>query len=538
MGRIVNSTNVRGSVATGAAPARGGAALAPEVLPSGRAARSWAAAGWVFLGAVLALVVANAEALHGLVSLWAFAGLEYGFVVAAISLWLLWRSRDCLRSAVPVQDWRALWLVLPVAAGTWLAYLLDVRIAQDVLFVAGLAALTWALLGPAVLRIAAGPLVFALLSLPIWNYFKPVLQAMTVRATAFALELTGTPTFVDEIYVHTPKGAIVVLSQCSGAQYFQAGVTLGALYAYLGFRSFRLRILVLIGFAAAAVVGNWIRVYVIVHLGKLTEWQHFLVGWGVFALLLVGVFAAGVRLQRREERSARALHSVSVPMTGPSSTRSLGTAAISALIVTLLLAAGPMAERWQESALPVAAPAVAPLGVRPPWSGPLAPDRSWQPSFAGAAGHLQATYHSSSGDVSAYWAWYPHQGRRSQVISQSNSVYTAPWEPAWDTAGSGYRQFRSPDGSYFEVVETALSNPQTGARRLVWHWYRIGGRGVVQPWKAKLFQVLGLLHGRADAVVVALSAGADDREAARSLLLEFALANSTSLHLTASRGSP
>jgi len=491
----------------------------------------------VFIVALAVVVAANGEALSAWLMLWAFGGLEYGFAILGVSAWLLWQARGQLHNAAVSPDWRGLWLVVPVGIATWLAYLLDVRIAQYVLFDAGLAALTWTLLGPAVIRVAAVPIAFFLLALPIWNYFEPALQAMTVRATALAFELTGTPAFVDETHIYTPHEEVLVLAQCSGAQYFQAGMTVGALYACTGFRSWSLRALVLAGFAAVAIAGNWIRVYVVILLGRLTEWQHFMVGWGIFALLLAVAFKAGTRLQRRE---AVLPHVEYVAARGTAACPTEFFIALSALAVvaTLLLAAGPIADRWLTAPPRDRAAKIAPISVRAPWSGPFVPDRSWQPLFAGAQSQAQGFYHGPVGDVSGYWAWYARQGHRSQAVNQSNAVYGPPWEPRGGYAGVYYKRIPVANQHFLEVSETWLSNPQTGAQRLVWHWYCIAGRDVVQPWQAKFTQLAGMLHGRSDALVTVVSTDARDPGTAKAVLRDFVLTNFTTIHAPASAESP
>jgi EpsI family protein len=491
----------------------------------------------VFLVALAVVVAANGEALSAWLMLWAYGGLEYGFAILGVSMWLLWQARGRLRDAAVTPDWRGLWLVVPVGIATWLAYLLDVRIAQYVLFDAGMAALTWTLLGPAVIRVVAVPIAFLLLALPIWNYFEPALQAMTVHATALALELTGTPAVADETHIYTPHDEVLVLAQCSGAQYFQAGMTVGALYACTGFRSWSLRALVLAGFAAVAIVGNWIRVYVVILLGQLTEWQHFMAGWGIFALLLAVALKAGTRLQRREKVLR---HVKYVAARGTAACPKEFVIALSALAVvaTLLLAAGPITDRWLTASAPDRAAKIAPISVRAPWSGPFVPDRSWQPLFAGAESQVQGFYHAPLGDVSGYWAWYARQGHRSQAVNQSNAVYAPPWEPRGGYAGVYYKRIPVANQHFLEVSETWLSNPQTGAQRLVWHWYCIAGRNVVRPWQAKFTQLVGMLHGRRDALVTVVSTDARDPGTAKAVLRDFVLANFTTIHAPASTESP
>jgi EpsI family protein len=75
------------------------------------------------------------------------------------------------------------------------------------------------------------------------------------------------------------------------------------------------------------------------------------------------------------------------------------------------------------------------------------------------------------------------------------------------------------------IAETRLENQQTGAERLAWHWYEVGGRNVAQPARAKLAQLLGRLSGRQDAAAFVISTDGRDLDAARLVLMSFVSSN-------------
>ena len=77
------------------------------------------------------------------------------------------------------------------------------------------------------------------------------------------------------------------------------------------------------------------------------------------------------------------------------------------------------------------------------------------------------------------------------------------------------------NGNSLSVIETRLEHVETGAERLVWHWYQIGGQNVVQPWRAKLAQMIGLLKGKPDAMVIVLNTDGNEYHEARKLLRNF-----------------
>jgi EpsI family protein len=489
------------------------------------------AAGTAFLVALAVVAAANGEALHALLRQWMFGGLDYGFVILAISVLLLWRTRARVRDVRVAPDWRGLWLVIPIGIATSLAYLLDVRIAQYVLFIASVATLIGTLLGFATLRIAAGPLALLLLAMPIWNYFKPALQAMTVRVIALALELTGTPVFVDETYIYTPHRAILVLASCSGAQFLQAGLTLGALHAYLNFRRARVRMMVIADFAFMALVGNWVRVYALVFLRTFSGDEHFVFGWAMFGVMLIPAFFLASRLRRYESRlSARTASGPHAPepdriVSALTDRPALAkTVAIAAITASLLIIGPVLASN--STAVSPATGMLRPIGVRPPWSGPFGAQTGWKPSFRQFDAEAMGAYRMSDQEVVGYWVFYANQNQVGKVVNELNTVYDpAHWRPRGGYAGTDYRQVALEGEQVLNVVETRLENLHSGAERLVWHWYRVDGREVVRPWQAKFAQLAGLVHGRRDAVAVVLSTNVTDLAEARHVLRDFVRTN-------------
>jgi EpsI family protein len=428
--------------------------------------------------------------------------------------------------------------VIPIGIATSLAYLLGVRIAQYVLFIASVATLLGTLLGFATLRIAAGPIAFFLLAMPIWNYFKPALQAMTVRAVALALELTGTPAFVDETYIYTPHAAILVLAACSGAQFFQAGLTLGALHAYLNFRGSLVRLSVTADFALMALVGNWIRVYALVFLPTLSADQHFVFGWALFGLMLILAFLLAARLQRYESSFQEpAAAGPNTPGSGQTVTAlaaqpSLARTSAVAGIATLLLIIGPVLASGPAEMSSVAVKLL-PIEVRSPWSGPFHPQTGWKPSFRQFDAEVTAAYRREDREVIGYWAFYARQNQVGKVVNELNTVYNpAHWRPRGGYAGTDYGQVALQGGQTLSVVETRLESLQSSEERLVWHWYRVDGRDVVRPSQAKLAQLVGLLHRRRDAMAVVLSTDGKDLDSARIVLHEFVKTNMQALCTT------
>src|SRR5262245_39643854 len=120
----------------------------------------WRSAGSALVVALLALIIANQEALGSWVQLWLYSGQGYGLLAAAASAWLLWRCLPQLATLTPRPDWRAWLVALPIAVAGGFAYLVDLRVLEFALFVGAAGALTWAILGRESARLLAFPTLF------------------------------------------------------------------------------------------------------------------------------------------------------------------------------------------------------------------------------------------------------------------------------------------------------------------------------------------------------------------------------------------
>jgi EpsI family protein len=484
----------------------------------------WRRAAVAYLAALILLAAANRTTLAAWIRQWPLETHYYEFAVVAIAAWLLWRCRGDLASETPRPDWRALPVVTTLAAALWLAYLIDLRLAELALLIAAAIVLAWAVYGAKVARILAYPLAFLLLALPFWAYFQPTLQNLTVAATAGALRAAGVPVFVDSTYIQVPQGTVNVLTECSGSQFFQAGVTLGALYAYLAVRRAWTRIVVLASFAIVAIVGNWIRVSALIFSGRLSDIEHLNVGWGVFAVTMLPLLWFVVRLQKYDQPPAptplRRSHAESIA-SAPTLTR---LAATTSIAVALLV--GPAALRNGPALDGHTAVDLAPMQASSPWSGPFEAAGGWRPQlqYPDAAAH--SAYRLGAHSVAMYWAYFSPQAQGHEVINDRNSMYDArDWRPRAGNGETTYKAVTLPDGTTFTVAETRLEHRDTRAERLVWHWYSVAGREVARPIYAKLAQIAGAIAGRRDAWVIVLSTDVRDIADARATLANFVQSN-------------
>ncbi|HEU5480480.1 MAG TPA: exosortase A, partial [Candidatus Tumulicola sp.] len=287
-----------------ALPGLGTSVGSPRVSTPAASAR--AAPGWpralVALGVVLAVTVAAYfGTAAGMVAIWARSEtFAHGFVVVPIALWLVWRMRSRLREIEPQPSW----LPLPFMAGAGFAWLAGevgaVNALTQFAFVAMLVLAVPATLGLRVARAMLFPLGFLFFAVPFGEFLLPTLMAYTADFTIAAVRLTGVPVLREGLQVFSvPNGRWSVVEACSGVRYLIASVVVGTLFAYLNYRTMRRRLAFVGVSIAVPIAANWIRAYMIVMLGYLSDNKiatgvdHIIYGWLFFGLVMLIMFWIG-----------------------------------------------------------------------------------------------------------------------------------------------------------------------------------------------------------------------------------------------------
>jgi len=265
-------------------------------------ARRWIAVFGAFVFACLLSLAAFPDAWFGMARVWwESETYTHGFIALPCAAWMIWRRREDW-AELPQHHW---WPALAAVLGCgllWLAGRLGgVSSLEQIAAVALIPSTLLLLSGPAVVRALAFPLAFVFFAVPIGDFLTPIMMDYTADATVTALRWSGVPVYREGLHFMLPTGSWSVVEACSGLRYLLASLALGVLYAYLQFRTLRYRL----GFMALAIVvpivANWIRAYMIVMLGHLSNMQiatgvdHLIYGWLFFGIVMGLLFWFGSR---------------------------------------------------------------------------------------------------------------------------------------------------------------------------------------------------------------------------------------------------
>ena len=123
----------------------------------------------------------------------------------------------------------------------------------------------------------------------------------TADFTVAAIKASGVPVYREGNNLLIPSGRWSIVEACSGIRYLIASLMVGSLYAYLSYRSPVRRVLFIAASFIVPIIANWLRAYMIVMLGHLSNntiavgVDHLIYGWVFFGIVMALLFWVGSR---------------------------------------------------------------------------------------------------------------------------------------------------------------------------------------------------------------------------------------------------
>ena len=502
--------------------------------------QAWNSAWVAVTAAIIAILLIFRDTGLSLVEIWARSGtFTHCFFVAPISLWLIWRIRQDLASMTPLpHPWTGL-LVAGASFAWLLGELATVGVVAQFAFVTMLILIVPAVLGWSVAWRMAFPLLFLYFSVPFGEFAMPQLMAWTAQFTVLGLRLSGIPVYQEGLQFIIPSGSWSVVEACSGVRYILASLTVGTLFAYLNYRSFK-RKLVFIGVSLIVpVIANWLRAYMIVMLGHFSGNKlavgvdHLIYGWVFFGFVIFMMFVIGARWSDETEipRILRGRTAEKDRRYGTS-----GRVWLSSIVSVVIAASAPMAERSIKHGMTNIPPSFpGPLPLKEGWTlqdGGISPE--WKPVYVNPSAELSQVYVLGRNTVGLYLGYYRKQDYKRKLVSSENTLVKSN-DPVWAKVASGSTEMvfnKSP--VRVNTAELRAGDVQSEAKRLVvQEFFWVDGELTGSSVKAKLLTALALLRGHGDdSAVVILYSPKGPHEDGNVAIAAFIEANSGSIMQT------
>jgi len=485
------------------------------------------------LAAVGAIVALHWQTAASMVAIWSRSEtFAHGFVIIPIFLWLVWRDRAKL-AATPAKPWWPGLVIVFLAGAVWsVNSIADVLVFQQLALAVMVQAAIVSVVGLRVARILAFPLAFLLFAVPAGEILVPTLMEWTADFTVAALRLTGIPVYREGNQFIIPSGTWSVVEACSGIRYIIASVMVGTLFAALTFRSPARRFWFVAASVIVPVVANWLRAYMIVMVGHLSDNRlavgvdHIIYGWVFFGLVMCLLLWVGAKWQEAPLRVDRA-DGAAAPMPW------IGFKASTAGLLSVAAAAIVVAGLWVPIAALARSPSVGgtPVIAQVPgtggWTAVASQLSSWRPAYSGYVAEQRSTFEKGAMKVGLHIAYFRGQKKGSELITSSNAL-VAPEDTQWKILGDDTARVEW-SGAERVVDRASIRGGRERIRAM--RLYRIGGRETSSVYVAKALLGWSRLTRRGDdaALIVMFTPAGDSAEVADESLKLFAREMSPSI---------
>ena len=416
---------------------------------------------------------------------WDQPGYSHGYLVLGIFLFLILRStRSIVEDEIKPNYWAAPFLVFASLLWTlsfhahiqviqWM--LLPVMLVFFHILVFGLRA-GWQLLFP---------ILFLGLGIPVWDYLHVPLQGLTVFIITHLLQMVGIPIFIDAFFVTIPGGAFVIAGGCSGLRYLLVMLTLSSLYAYLNYSRWVTKAALVATAILFGLTMNWLRVFIIIVVGHMTDMQSGLVkdheffGWVLFAIIFIPFFFLAYKyadwfnddppqVKNRQHFS------------GNLKTTSWIVAFVCTFTLPLIIK--PVVSSIDGTEVPV-------------FTGKLAPDRGLfiKPGYHGADFTVDRISSFRDSQIQVSFRAYDIQQQGKELIGYGNKPYSSNWQ-----LENGYVK----NNFHYQEVRHRF----TGQHLLVALQFSISGYKVADKTTAKLLEMFKPLMTKTRSGVLILAA--------------------------------
>lgn len=189
------------------------------------------------------------------------------------------------------------WLQLIAIAGCSLLWYLfeslSISLPAYFLIIALIALFISASLSFQVLRAALPYLGLLIFTIPVWGELNGLLVDLSSSMVGEAVKLSRMTALIDGSNIFLPSGTIFIADGCSGLRYLTVALLIGYILALVNNYRTPQAITTILLAVLLGLFANWLRIYLLVLIGYVTEMQsslmrdHETFGWFVFALILI-----------------------------------------------------------------------------------------------------------------------------------------------------------------------------------------------------------------------------------------------------------
>lgn len=245
----------------------------------------------VFL--LLVFVLAYGSTLNDLMSRWLQfdSAQSHGLIIVALFLMMMHKR---LPYAIPLMNHRTSGILLIVCSSfLWfIAILVNVNIVEQLSVIFILGSILYSLYGFKRNLFVLTPVLFLFFSIPIWDYLTSTLVQLSSDVVSYLVRQSDVMAYIEGNSIYFATGTIQIVDGCSGLRYLTISMVLACYLLMDSQATLKQRLSLLVVAIILGLSTNWLRIYIIVMLGYLTDMQSSLVteghetfGWILFCIV-------------------------------------------------------------------------------------------------------------------------------------------------------------------------------------------------------------------------------------------------------------
>ena len=463
-------------------------------------------------GALLALFF---DDVRQMAVLWGtMSSYKHCALIPLLVAWLVWQRAPEVKG-LPRSIWWPALAGVALAASIWLLGAAgNIALLRHAALIGMLQMLVPFFLGPVIGRALFFPIFYLIFAIPFGEELVPIFQPLTAEMAIRILHFMGAPAVLDGIFIATPNGLYRVAQNCAGVKFLMAMMSYGVLVAHLCFNSRRRQIAFVAFSIVLPVIANGIRAAATIYVGYRTSpeiaggFDHIVFGWLFFAIVMIGMFAAGWPFFERRPGDPWLIAAPAHVQRLPG--KPLLAVAVSLMLVFLTMFWGQMMTRWRGVPLTstVALPSVSGW-ERAAFNG----TRPWMPHYVGADQVITGSYRARTGQgVELSIVLFRDQGEGRELIGYGQGG-----------AGTDAKRWvRSSVGPAFPRARSEILVAPGGVRRLVITRYVVGRAATGSALEVKLRTIICRLLGQDQAVAaILISTQEEEGTNANRVIAEF-----------------
>lgn len=474
--------------------------------------------GLIAAGLACAVLASYGEPVLEAVRRWGLQDeYSHGFLVPAISGWLLWTRRRALIESLGAPSWTGL-LVGALAGGIHIIGELSALFAlSQIGMILALFGVSLSIGGTALLRVTFLPITFLAFAIPLPYFLDSTLswrlQLLSSQLGVTFIRLIDVPVYLEGNVIDLGNYKLQVVEACSGLRYLYPLLSLGFLVAWLFQGPMWQRTVLFLSAIPIAIVMNSVRLLVVALL--VNQWGpeqaegplHLLEGWVLFLACAVLLLAQGYILARFGQRkpffevfSPPSIHPRKTERAEPANNTYAYAIAYLVLLCTTTLADVAVAKR--QELIPDRTSFVQFPSTLGAWHGRTSSLEPQVEHFLGLTDYILSDYtRADDRGINLYVAYYASQRKGVSPHSPQVCIPGDGWHIADFERTSYVDQDRGSSVPLNRVVIVRANQ-----RQIVYYWFEQRGRTVANEYASK-WQLLAdaVYLNRTDGALVRLT---------------------------------